>query len=317
MRGEWLAIIRGCNSTKFETKCNLLLILKIVYYTYCTCCVTEGIVAAALDQVFYLTVLCGHTTFHWSCMLLLWPPVGGGSQAAYTHNTCQLIYSWGFEFLLCILIWSTEVMFLRLEIDTMLQLHFMVTWVAVYCGSGGRIYQLHFASTVTWVADVLWEGRQDIPTAFCQHSDLSCSVLWEGRQDIPTAFRQHTDLSCSVLFISQGPVLPWGVWSWWDNEQQLQHRPSWLLCKLSFHRACYISHITRLNTWRGIIDLSSSSYCVNIFFFFFFNSFNLLSPSLQDWFAFVSLSALAPDTTKYIFTLSITFAESSPTLSLN
>ena len=60
--------------------------------------------------------------------------------------------SWGFEFLLCILIWSTEVMFLRLEIDTMLQLHFMVTWVAVYCGRGGRIYLLHFASTLTWVA---------------------------------------------------------------------------------------------------------------------------------------------------------------------
>ena len=52
----------------------------------------------------------------------------------------------------CVLIWSTEVMFLRLEIDTMLQLHFMVTWVAVYCGRGGRIYLLHFTSTVTWVA---------------------------------------------------------------------------------------------------------------------------------------------------------------------
>ena len=246
-----------------NTKNSILHILHMLCNRRHCCCSTW--------PVFYLTVLCGHTTFHWSCMLLLWPPVGGGSQAAYTHNTCQLIYSWGFEFLLCILIWSTEVMFLRLEIDTMLQLHFMVTWVAVYCGRGGRIYQLHFASTVTWVADVLWEGRQDIPTAFCQHSDLSCSVLWEGRQDIPTAFRQHTDLSCSVLFISQGPVLPWGVWSWWDNEQQLQHRPSWLLCKLSFHRACYISHITRLNTWRGIIDLKFLLLCQHFFFFFFFS----------------------------------------------
>ena len=89
-----------------------------------------------------------------------------------------------------------------------------------------------------------------------------------------------------LFFIPQGPVLPWGVWSRWDNEQQLQHhRPSWLLCKLSFHRECYISHVTRLNTWRGIINLSSSGLLIVSTFFFPF-------PSLQLWFAFVSLKCL-------------------------